>query len=116
MIDDALHAEAVQQLQNEIKRLKRLVFQSIPMKRGAIARLFSKQKGHGHGGATDYEVWLRTLEWPDLRSLIELHTGVIDAFRYRRRFIQNEAERRSLHSSYGEHSPEDLVEISRGLK
>jgi hypothetical protein len=62
------------------------------MKRGGLSLLFSKEKGHGFGGASDYEVWLRTLEHTDLNRLVELQTGVIDAFRYRRRFIQNELE------------------------
>jgi hypothetical protein len=106
--------QVIQQLQAEIKRLQRLVFHEVPMKRGGIGRLWAKP-APGFGGATDYEAWLRTLESQDLQHLIKLHTGAIDSLRYRRRFVQHEAERRFLHSSYGKHPFEHLAEMSRGI-
>lgn len=109
MIDDALHAKVVQQLQDEIKRLQKLVFQAGPMKRSSISRLFNTTPAQGFGGVTDYEMWLRTIEGQELDHLIRLHTGAIDAMRYRRRFIQHERERRCLHSSYGKHPLEHLA-------
>jgi hypothetical protein len=106
--------QVIEQLQAEIQRLQRLVFHEVPMKRGGIGRLWAKP-APGFGGATDYEVWLRTLEYQDLNHLIKLHTGAIDSLRYRRRFVQHEAERRFLHSSYGKHPFEHLAEMSRGI-
>jgi hypothetical protein len=110
-----LHAEVVKQLQDENLRLQKLVFQSVPMKRGGIGRLWPRNKPKSFGGAGEYEVWLRTLDHSDLNHLIKLHTGAIDSLRYRRRFIQHESGRRFLHSSYGTTPAESLFDASGGL-
>ena len=95
---------------DEIERLTRLVFQANPNLKSYSLLKFWKQP-RGFGGVTDYEVWLRALEHTELNYLTRLHTGAIDALRYRRRYIQNELERRNLHSSYGKHPAEFLFEL-----
>lgn len=109
--ENPVQVEVIQQLQAEIIRLKRLVFQAVPVKSYSLRKLWwPKGKTQGFGGAGDYEVWLRSLDHSQLNDLIRLHTGGIDALRYRRRFIQHESERRFLHSSYGATPAEALFE------
>lgn len=106
-----IDADELKQLRDENARLKRLVFQSQPSKsRGIISILTRREKG-GHGGATEYEIWLRTREYAELRSLTQLYDSVIDALRFRRRFIQHEIIRQNLHSSYGSFPAELLAEL-----
>lgn len=114
MIDDKLHTETVQQLQAEIKRLQRLVFQSAPSKPKGLLRLWAS-KPQGHGGVTDYELWLRGLDYKDLDKLASLYTGAVDSLRFRKRFVEHEVTRRHLHSEYGKHSLEHLTEVTKGL-
>jgi hypothetical protein len=104
---------ALKKRQEEIERLTKLVFQSLPspFKSYSLTRFWKNPPKAGFGGATDYEVWLRSMDHTKLEWLVRLHTGAIDALRYRRRFIQNELERRSLHSSYGKHPAEFLFEL-----
>jgi hypothetical protein len=103
--------EALKKRKDEIERLTRLVFQSNPNLKSYSLLKFWKEPKSGIGGATDYEVWLRSIDYRDLDYLVRLHTGAIDALRYRRRFIQHELERRYLHSSYGKHPAEFLFEL-----
>jgi len=99
------------QLREENRQLKRLVFESQPFKRkGILGRLLSGEKPGGFGGAPEYEVWLRSLEFPEVNRLVGLYTSAIDALRYRRRFVRHEIERRCLHSSYGATPAEFLFE------
>lgn len=112
---DELNAATTVALQTSRKRneaLARLVFQTNAVNGSSYnLETLRKRVGGLRGGATDYEVWLRKLEWDDLQNLARLHQSAIDVFRYRHRFIQNEAERRHLHSSYGKHPAEFLFEI-----
>lgn len=107
-------SEALKIRNNEISKLQELVFKSVPTyKSSSLRRLWSK--GTGHVGVTDYELWIRKLEWSALQHLIKLHTGAIDALRLRRRFLENEAERRHLHSEYGKHPLEVLFDPHGGI-
>lgn len=108
--------DALKKRREEIERLTKLVFHSLPNPFKSYSLMkFWKNPQDGFGGASDYEVWLRTLDDSKLQGLIRLHTGAIDALRYRRRFIQNEMERRNLHSSYGKHPAEFLFELKGTL-
>jgi hypothetical protein len=110
------NTEEVSQLKEEITRLTRLVFQSVPIKSYSLRKLgWGRNEPKGFGGAGDYEVWLRTLDHMQLGYLIKLHTGAIDSLRYRRRFIQHELERRHLHSSYGATPAEALFNSAGDL-
>lgn len=104
---------ALKKRKDEIERLTQLVFTSLPnrFKSYSLRRFWRSPPKGGFGGATDYEVWLRSLDHLKLQDLIRLHTGAIDALRFRRRFIENEMERRHLHSSYGTHPAEFLFEV-----
>jgi len=114
-MDELLEAirGALKVRKDETERLTKLVFTSLPtpFKSHSLRRFWKNTPKAGFGGATDYEVWLRSLEHTKLQDLIGLHTGAIDALRYRRRFIENELERRHLHSSYGKHPAEFLFEL-----
>jgi hypothetical protein len=108
---NAATQEVLKKRKDTIERLTKLIFQANPnLKSYSLLKFWKKTQG-GFGGATDYEVWLRSLDHIQLDHIIRLHTGAIDALRYRRRFIQNELERRSLHSSYGKHPAEFLFEL-----
>lgn len=109
---EATHA-ALKKRREEIERLTRLVFQSLPspFKSYSLQKFWHRPPAAGFGGASDFEVWLRSLDHTRLQHLVRLHQGAIDALRYRRRFIENELERRSLHSSYGKHPAEFLFEL-----
>jgi len=111
-----IQIKVVQQLQDEITRLKKLIFQAVPVKSYSLRKLWwPRDKPKGFGGAGDYEVWLRSLDHSQIQDLIRLHTGGIDSLRYRRRFLQHESERRFLHSSYGATPAEALFDSSGGL-
>jgi len=98
----------------EISGLQTLVFKATPTsKSSSLRRLWSKDTGHS--GVTDYELWVRKLDWSTLQYSIKLHGGAIDALRLRRRFLENEAERRHLHSEYGKHPLEVLFDPHGGV-
>ena len=114
----------IESLQKELKaalererKLKALVFRSVPMKRRqhvftVLKRLFS-DPAHGFGGATEYELWLRSLDHVQVMNLSNLYKSVIDQLRYMRRFVLCEEERRGLHSSYGKYDPDLLLALTQ---
>jgi hypothetical protein len=108
---NAATQEALTKRKKEIERLTKLVFEANPNLKSYSLLKFWKKSQEGFGGATDYEVWLRSLDHIQLDHMTKLHTGAIDALRYRRRYILNELERRGLHSSYGKHPAEFLFEL-----
>lgn len=111
----SLSAQTVERRRTqEVEDLQRLVLKSTPTKNYGLRRFFMerKRKPGGLGGASDYEVWLRTLEFRELSRLVQLYTSALDGLRFRRRFVQHEVERRFLHSSYGKHAAEDLFDLA----
>lgn len=58
-------ADELAKLRSENERLRRLVFQSQPGKRRGISFLIRREKV-GHGGATEYEVWLEPMSTQSL--------------------------------------------------
>jgi hypothetical protein len=113
---ESLQQELKQALERE-RQLKRLVFRSVPMKRRlyaitAIKRLFA-DPDRGFGGANEYEIWLRSLDYYDLDRLSRLYESLIDQLRYMKRFALCELERRGLHSNYGKYDPDLLLTISK---
>lgn len=99
----------LKQLQRENANLKQAVFNSQPWRsQGYFKWFFQKSEPKVFGGADDYEMWLRSLDFSVINELLKLYTGVIDSLRYRREFIRHEIERRNLHGIYGKHSTEVL--------